>query len=63
MTPYGLTHAAPLPAAFSAALPGVTYDPARQISTTDGTPTVENPAALAQWAVTWGDTNNGDTVA
>lgn len=63
MAPYGLGHAAPLPTAFSTTLPGVTYNPARQVSTIDGTPAVENPAALAHWGLTWGDTKDGDTVA
>lgn len=63
MSPYGLGHAAPLPATFTASMPGVTYDPALQVSTVDGVPAVESPDMLAQWAVTWGDTKNGDTVA
>ncbi|GAA4490517.1 hypothetical protein GCM10023191_022800 [Actinoallomurus oryzae] len=63
MVPYGLGHAAPLPNAFSTSLPGVTFDPARQVSMVAGQPAVENPASLSQWAITWGDTQNGDTVA
>jgi putative ATP-grasp target RiPP len=63
MVPFGLGHAAPLPTSFTATLPGVTYDQTRQVSTISGVPAVENPAALAQWAITWGDTKDGDTVA
>jgi putative ATP-grasp target RiPP len=63
MSPYGLTHSTPLPRAFTASTPGVSYDPTRQVSTAAGQPVVENPGALAQWGITWGDTQNGDTVA
>ena len=62
MAPYGLGHAVPLPNAFSAGLPGVTFDPSRQVSTLGGQPAVENPGMLAQWGITWGDTKDGDTV-
>lgn len=62
MAPYGLAHAVPLPTSFSSSLPGVSYDSARQISTVGGEAAVENPDMLAQWAVTWGDTKDGDTV-
>lgn len=63
MAPFGLGHAAPLPPAFTAALDGVGYDHTRQISTVAGEPAVNQPAALARWAVSWGDTQGGDTLA
>lgn len=63
MAPFGLAHAAPLPADYTTSLPGVSWDTSRQVSMVEGSPVVENPAALTQWALTWGDTKNGDTVA
>ncbi|GAA2422691.1 hypothetical protein GCM10010191_38140 [Actinomadura vinacea] len=58
MVPYGLRHQVHLDGAYTASIPGIVYDPHRQLSTVGGRPLVEQPALMRQYTVTWGTTHN-----
>ncbi len=57
MAPYGLTHQVYLDPAYTAPIPGIVYDPQRQLSTVGGNPLVEQPDLMRQFTVTWGTTD------
>lgn len=57
MDPYGLRHQVQLDSAYTAPIPGLMYDPQRQLSTLGGSPLVEQPDLMRQYSVTWNTTN------
>jgi hypothetical protein len=58
MEPFGLTHQVRLNPEYTTPIPGIVYDPSRQLSTVGGRPLSEQPELIRQYTVTWGTTGN-----
>lgn len=57
MIPYGLRHQVHIGGAYTSPIPGLAYDPQRQLSTVGDRPLVEQPDLMRQYSVTWNTTN------